>query len=98
MLKSTLRVFMSQWPSSFVPFYAFLLLCIGMQSPLQAQITDNFSDGELTSNPGWTGDISNFVLNAAGEMQWMEPAAGNSPLAVQGNISSINTWEFYSRM
>lgn len=98
MLKSTLRVFMSQWSFSPVPFYALLLLCFGMYSPLQAQITDNFSDGELTSNPAWTGDISNFIVNAAGEMQLMAPAAGNSTLAVQGNISSNNTWEFYFRM
>ncbi|MBK8722490.1 MAG: lamin tail domain-containing protein [Saprospiraceae bacterium] len=44
---------------------------------------DNFSDGNLSSNPAWIGDVSHFVVNANQELQLMAPAAGVSKLFTQ---------------
>lgn len=40
-----------------------------------SQLSDDFSDGNFTSNPAWSGDASRFVVNGAGELQLSAPAA-----------------------
>lgn len=59
---------------------------------LQAQITDDFSDGNFTENPAWTGETGEFTVNAAGELQLNAPDAGNSVLAVGGAIPDSAVW------
>jgi hypothetical protein len=36
---------------------------------LQAQVNDNFSDGNFSANPAWTGDINRFTVNPAFQLQ-----------------------------
>lgn len=78
----------------------FLLLAVALLPalPLVAQITDNFADGNFTANPAWQGDAANFIVNAGGELQLNAPAAGNSRLAVQGNIPDSAVWLFDVRL
>ncbi|MEZ4918442.1 MAG: lamin tail domain-containing protein [Saprospiraceae bacterium] len=72
------------------------LFFISLQS--QAQITDDFSDGNFTSNPAWQGDAANFVVNASGELQLMAPGAGSSVLLVEGLIADSAVWELDIRL
>lgn len=76
------------------------LLCFAVlaATPLSAQITDDFSDGDFTTNPIWQGATANFIVNAAGELQLKAPAAGNSMLAVQGNIADSSIWNLLFRL
>lgn len=62
-----------------------------------SQITDDFSDGNVTSNPAWTGSVADFVVNA-GELQLDAAAAGNSTLSVQGNIADSSIWNLHFRL
>jgi len=62
------------------------------------QITDDFSDGNFTDNPVWTGDVAAFTVNTAGELQLNAPAAGASILAVQGNIPDSAVWNLRFRL
>ncbi len=62
------------------------------------QISDNFSDGNFSQNPAWQGDVANFVVNAAGELQLMAPAAGSSTLAVSGIIPDSAVWNLHFRL
>lgn len=78
-----------------IPILALALLPV---LPLAAQITDNFSDGNFTSNPAWQGDAANFIVNTAGELQLNAPAAGNSSLAVQGDVPDSAVWLFDVRL
>ncbi len=62
------------------------------------QITDDFSDGNFTGNPAWTGDVAAFTVNTSGELQLNAPAAGASILAVQGNIPDSAVWNLRFRL
>jgi hypothetical protein len=67
---------------------------------LQAQITDNFNDGDFTSNPVWSGDAGNFIVNSSLQLQLNAAAAGTSYLSTSGNTSSLDNaeWQFYIRL
>lgn len=72
-----------------------LVFCLGLSclgQRLFAQISDDFSDGNFTENPAWQGDITEFSINAAGELQLNAPDAGISTLAVGGNIPDSAVW------
>lgn len=69
-----------------------------LKSASYSQITDDFSDGNFTQNPVWQGDIANFTVNAAGELQLAAPGAGTSVLVVQGNIPDSAIWTLRFRL
>ncbi|MCA0238597.1 MAG: lamin tail domain-containing protein [Bacteroidetes bacterium] len=82
-------------------FRALLLLIItGLfhNSELRSQILDNFSDGDFSQNPAWSGDANAFIVNTSGELQLNAPAAGTSMLSVQGNIPDSAIWDLDFRM
>lgn len=85
-----------------IPFMTIRLLVIitvlGIRLQATAQISDNFSDGSLDQNPTWQGDITQFIVNPAMELQLNAAAAGTSILAVQGNISTAATWDLRFRL
>ncbi len=65
-----------------------------------AQFNDDFSDGDFTSNPTWTGNTSDYIVNPSNELQ----LNGNSE---NGGISYISTqseamydasWEFFVKL
>lgn len=74
----------------------FLILSFGLQKTF-AQITEDFSDGEFSSNPLWSGSADNFVVNDAFQLQLNAAVAGTSwlstpfPPAEAGEVS----WEFF---
>jgi len=64
------------------------------------QIEDDFSDGDFTSNPTWVGTTSDFIVNAAEQLQLSAPVAGVSYLTTPHNLSSPNDieWRFNIRL
>jgi hypothetical protein len=68
------------------------------QCVASAQITDDFSDGDFTTNPTWVGDVANFQVNATQTLQLMAPAAGTSTLMTQGNIADSSVWNLTFRL
>lgn len=66
--------------------------------PAHAQIADDFSDGDLSQNPAWTGDPDSFRVNVAGELQLYAAVAGTARISVAGNIPDSAVWEFRFRL
>lgn len=77
-----------------------LLFILGymLGSAAVAQVTDNFSDGNFTVNPPWSGDAAKFNVSA-GQLKLQAPAVAESAY-LSTSSESINdaVWEFYLRM
>ena len=66
-----------------------------------AQLQDDFSDGDFTSNPTWTGNTDRYIVNANGELQLNHvDAVGTtvSYLSVAANTANLTNWEFKLRL
>ena len=83
---------------NFLRLFIFALLLFFLCPAGFAQITDNFSDGNLTQNPAWQGDLDSFKININGELQLDASVAGISRLAVQGNIPDSAIWSLRFRL
>lgn len=63
-----------------------------------AQFSDDFSDGDFTSNPVWTGTTDKFVVDN-NQLRLMAPAVTDVAwLATPSAAINDATWEFWLRM
>lgn len=53
----------------------FVLFCTLLSSLVISQVRDNFDDGDLTSDPIWLGDVTNFTTNAEGYLKLQAPVS-----------------------
>jgi hypothetical protein len=78
-----------------------LLLAFALLFPFQiwAQFSDNFSDGNFTANPQWTGIADNFVVTN-GELQLNDADFSHtvSYLSSPVALKDTATWEFLVRL
>jgi hypothetical protein len=76
-----------------------LFLLLFCSSVASAQVTDNFSDGDFTSAPTWSGDAAEFIVNAGMQLQLNNTIASASYLSTPSPASSLNNteWHFYIR-
>jgi hypothetical protein len=63
-----------------------------------AQVTDNFSDGEFTNNPSWSGDQSQFIVNSSGQLQLSSSGENISYLATPAVLSDSNEWKIWIKL
>jgi len=58
-----------------------------------AQVNENFSDGNFTNNPVWTGTTSNFMVNSSFQLQSQATTASTSFLFTPSEAFGNATWE-----
>ena len=64
-----------------------------------AQFLDNFSDGEFTNNPIWTGDTDKFEVDSMKFLHHKtDSISGESYLYTESNVSINAVWEFDVRL
>jgi hypothetical protein len=76
-----------------------LFLLITLPFVTNAQLQDNFSDGNFTANPAWSGDVSLFTVNVTQQLQSNGPAAAAAAQLVTPSQAITGTeWEFYANL
>lgn len=66
-----------------------------------AQFTDNFTDGDFTANPVWTGETTKFEVDGNFQLHLNAPAQSDTAyLSIANSVVFSDTiqWEFYFRM
>ena len=79
---------------------AYLILMMPLTG--RAQISEDFSDGDFTTNPAWMGTDSLFVVNGDGKLQLNADAAGEAWLFCEEEVSDgvengEYEWRFWLR-
>jgi hypothetical protein len=62
---------------------------------LSAQFEESFSDGNLSANPQWQGDITHFSINEDFVLQLNAPEAGNSQIVTTSQFNREMLWSFW---
>ncbi len=62
-----------------------------------SQFVDDFSDGDFTSNPAWSGDNGLFTVST-NQLNSQSGAAGNYYLSTPSTLALNTQWDFYFNM
>ncbi|RYF90379.1 MAG: hypothetical protein EOO03_03830, partial [Chitinophagaceae bacterium] len=72
------------------------LLALVWSFASQAQFSDNFSDGNFTANPAWGGNTTDFIVNAASQLQSNNTTPSSNFYLSTANTKATNAqWDFY---
>ena len=80
----------------------YLAVSLLLSGQLTAQVVDNFSDGNFTNNPTWSGTTADFIVNSSQQLQLNNTVAATSYLTTPTTrvdtsssyyfIYNINDW------
>lgn len=76
-------------------------LCISLlfHSVSQAQLTENFSNGDFTTNPVWVGNTSDFIVNSNLQLQSNNTVANSSYyLSTANSMATTAQWSFWVKI
>ena len=75
------------------------ILGLFIHSLVFGQVQDDFSDGDLNSNPQWLGDTAAFYVSGMGHMQTkMSTKTDTCFLTTASTINLNTTWEFQLKL
>ena len=77
-------------------YLTFLLFVVSSVS--FAQFSDDFSDGDFTGSPVWSGMTANFEVDASGRLHLLAPAVDDTSYLSVATSNAVTTWDFYLRM
>lgn len=70
----------------FLPFAAF------------SQFVDDFSDGDFANNPTWTGDNTNFEVNASKQLHLNTTGADTTIMCTPSSSINNTEWQFWVKL
>lgn len=64
-----------------------------------AQLSDDFSDGDFSANPAWTGTTADYIVNTSFELQLNNTIGATSYLATPHGLSNLDNkeWRFWTK-
>jgi len=75
----------------------FLVLMI-MSLLIEAQVIDDFSDGDFTKNPTWVGDTAKFEINESLQLHLNASGADTSVLVTANTRLENTEWNFWIKL
>src|SRR5665647_1947876 len=64
-----------------------------------AQLSENFNDGDFTNNPSWSGGTSDFIVNSSLQLQSNNTVANsNFFLSTPNSLATSAQWEMYIQL
>jgi hypothetical protein len=75
-----------------------LFFLLAASVALNAQLTDDFSDGDFTANPEWTGTTENFIVNGDNELQLNDDEPFQSYLSTSFSAEALDAKEWNFRI
>jgi len=76
----------------------FLFCIIFFNGIAQAQFTDDFEDGDFTSNPTWTGDALSFKVNTTYQLQLNTSGEDVAALSASHAMLQDMEWNFWIKL
>ncbi|MGA3012624.1 MAG: lamin tail domain-containing protein, partial [Bacteroidales bacterium] len=64
----------------------------------EGQLSDNFTDGNFTQNPSWTGDTGKFEINSLKQLQIQTSGTGQAIIATSNGMINNCEWSFWIRL
>jgi len=64
----------------------------------KGQVTDDFSDGNFTENPAWTGDAAQFEINSTKQLHLHSTASDTAVMATRNNHVKNTEWSFWLKL
>ncbi len=62
---------------------------------IEAQFSDDFSDGDFINNPTWNGDVSNFEVDTTKRLHTLYDTLDNEiSLSTVSKVSQNAVWQF----
>lgn len=61
------------------------------------QVTEDFTDGDFSTNPTWSGTTANYIVNSSKQLQSNNTVAATSYLSIPHQLTTLNgkEWRFY---
>jgi lamin tail-like protein/CHU domain-containing protein len=63
-----------------------------------SQVTDNFSDGNFSSDPVWNGNADQFIVNTSLQLQLSAEGSGESYLSTINHSINDVEWQFWAKL
>jgi len=71
-----------------------IIFWLTLTSVCYGQVNDDFTDGDFSNSPAWSGSISQFVVNASKQLQLSSSAAGQSYLSSTFSSTNLANYEW----
>lgn len=63
-----------------------------------SQLNDDFSDGNFSDDPPWSGSINKFQINSSNQLQLFSDEAGVSYLLTENKLINETEWHFWVKL
>jgi Lamin Tail Domain/CHU_C Type IX secretion signal domain len=79
--------------------FAFFFVMIFLGLFANAQLSENFDDGDFAANPAWSGGTSDFIVNSSLQLQSNNTVANsNYFLSTPNSLATSAQWEMYIQL
>jgi hypothetical protein len=78
----------------FILIYLFTWNFLVLSNSVNAQVIEEFSDGDFSNNPTWIGTTADFIVNSSQQLQLNNTIAATSYLSTPHNLPDLNAKEW----